>query len=111
MDQTIQSLAHLTEFISTNPGVLIYFYNDSCAPCISIRPKVQALMDAEFPQMKLTFINSMEYPELPSAYGIFASPSLLVFFDGKESVRESKYIAIDDLQEKINRFYQLVFAV
>ena len=90
-------------------NVAIYFYNDSCAPCVALRPKVQELFSAEFPKLPLVFINATKHPMLTAQYQIFASPTLLVFFDGKEYVRESKYIAMNELEQKVSRIYEMVF--
>ncbi|MEI6750696.1 MAG: thioredoxin family protein [Bacteroidales bacterium] len=110
MNQTIRNTEQLQELISTNKGVLVYFYNSMCAPCLSLRPKVESLMDSSFPQMKLVFINAILYPELPAEFEIYTSPSLIVFFEGKEVIREGKYVSIEAFQEKIERSYSLVFS-
>lgn len=109
MNQTVQRTAQLQELINTNKGVLVYFYNDNCAPCISLRPKVQAMVDEDFPLLQLVFIDLMKYPGLPARFGVFSSPSLLVFFEGKEFIRESKYVSMEALQDKIERYYVMVF--
>lgn len=111
MNQTIRNAAQLQELISVDKGVLVYFYNAFCAPCITLRPKVEALLEAEFPLMNLVFINSMIYPELAAEFGIYTSPSLLVFFEGKEIVRESKFVSVEALQEKIERCYPMVYGI
>jgi thioredoxin 1 len=111
MNIPIHDSASLSLVIASNKGLILYFYNDSCAPCISLRPKVQTLVDNVFPMLHLEFINSLEYPELPVAHGIFSSPAILVFFEGKEFIRESKYVSIEDLQEKIERYYAMVFGI
>ena len=90
-------------------NIAIYFYNDSCAPCVALRPKVQELFSDKFPKLPLVFINATLHPMLTAQYQIFASPTLLVFFDGKEYVRESKYISISELQQKVARIYEMVY--
>jgi len=101
----------MKELIGANKGVMVYFYSSFCAPCISLRPKVESMMDSDFPQMKLAFINAMIYPELSAEYGVFTSPSLLVYFEGKETLRESKYVSVEALQQKMNRYYEMVFEI
>lgn len=111
MNQTIQSTAQLQELISNNRGVLVYFYNDNCAPCINLRPKVQAMVNEDFPLLQLEFVDSIKYPELPALFGVFSSPALLVFFEGKEFIRESKYVSMEALREDIERYYTMVFGI
>ncbi len=94
--------------IENNLAVLVYFYNESCAPCISLRPKVIEMVHENFPKLTLIFINSI-HSEITSVYGVFENPSLLVFFENKEYIRASKYISINQLQQNIERYYSLLF--
>ncbi len=59
--------------------------------------------------MKLVFVNSAVNPEIPAQFGIFSSPTLLVYFEGKEYQRLSKYVSISQLEETIERPYSMVF--
>ena len=102
-------LKHLQQRISQVPAILLYFYNDQCAPCIALRPKVIELMEHTFPKIELQMINASGSPDITSAYGVFSSPVILVFFDGKEVFRGSKYISTDELENKIARYYSLLF--
>ncbi len=104
------NITDLQQTIQATPGILIYFQNDQCAPCTSLRPKVQAMMDTDFPEMKLLFIDSFENIELTAHFNIFTHPTLLVFFEGKEYLRNSKYVSVQDLKNKIERLYNLIFS-
>ena len=95
--------------IKEEMGVLVYFYNDDCPPCISLRPKVEKLMDERFQKMKLLWVNSKTSPDIPAAYGVFSNPTILVFFDGKEFRRFSKYVSVAELGEAIERYYEMIF--
>ncbi|MBW6489767.1 MAG: thioredoxin family protein [Lentimicrobium sp.] len=95
---------------SSSPALLLYFYNDSCAPCVALRPKVEAMMSEEFPLMKYSYINAALFPELSASNGVFASPTIVVMFDGKESFRVSKYVSIGELSDRIKRYYDLIFS-
>jgi hypothetical protein len=59
--------------------------------------------------MKLAFVSTLKYPELPAIFNEFANPTLITFFDGREFIRESKYISIPQLAEAIERPYSLIF--
>ena len=74
-----------------------------------LRPKVQELIEQEFPKIELVIVDSVEHPELAGEYHIFANPTLLVFFDGKEYIRKSKYVAIAELRTEISRLYTMMF--
>ena len=108
MKNEIKSLEELQQHIAEKPAVLAYFYNDNCAPCLSLRPKIIELIDNEFPKIELLFINSIQR-EIPAHYGVYDNPTLLVFFDRKEHVRESKYVSVAQLHNTIERYYNLMF--
>ncbi|NOX84672.1 MAG: thioredoxin family protein [Chlorobi bacterium] len=95
--------------IQQEPALMLYFYNDHCAPCISLRPKVMELIRNEFPKVSLYFINSEKHPEIAAAYNSFSNPTLILFFDGKEFRRMSKYISIPQLAGEIARPYAMMF--
>ena len=109
MMETIQNQEAVRQQIKNEMGVLLYFYNDDCPPCISLRPKVESLVNGHFPKMKLIWVNSKTNPEIPAFYGVFANPTILVFFDGKEFKRFSKYVSINELETAIERYYSLAF--
>jgi len=99
----------LNAIINEEPAVLVYFKNNQCAPCIALRPKVQELIKADFPKLRLEIVDSMENPELAGQFNVFANPTLIVFFAGKESIRKSKYVSISELTGEIERLYTLMF--
>lgn len=90
-------------------ALLIYYYNDDCPPCISLRPKVEAMVNTRFEKMKIAWVNSKTHPEVPAHYNVFANPTILIFFEGKEFKRYSKYVSISELEQAISRYYDLIF--
>jgi len=100
----------LRERVQSEPAILIYFKNDNCAPCLVLRPKVKALLDEYFPSFEMVVIDSVEQPEFAGEFQVYANPTLLVFFDGKEYLRKSKYVAIPQLKTEISRLYEMMFS-
>jgi len=99
----------MEKIINENIGAMVYFYSDKCAPCVSLRPKVRELVEQKFPKMNLVYVNSEKNPMMPAKYNAFSSPTLIIFFEGKEYRRESKYISIPQLSDVIERPYNMVF--
>lgn len=105
----LTELKNVTTQIGTESALLLYFYNDDCPPCISLRPKIEQLVKTEFERMKLVWVNAKKHPEIPAHYGVFANPAILVFFEGKEFRRYSKYISVEEMKSSIKRVYDLLF--
>ncbi len=45
MQNEIDSLDELQNIITEKAASLAYFYNDNCAPCLSLRPKVIEMIE------------------------------------------------------------------
>ncbi|MBK9292358.1 MAG: thioredoxin family protein [Bacteroidetes bacterium] len=101
--ETLKALPHRHE------ALLIYFYHDQCAPCLSLRPKVKSLVEERFPKIALEFVDALAYPELPASMGVFGFPTLILFLEGAEFGRWSKFVSVAQLEEQIERPYQLLF--
>ena len=102
-------LNDIQDYTKDNLAVMLYFYNDNCAPCKVLRPKVQELVENSFPKMKFVLINAEQFPSTAASLGVFASPTIISFFEGKEYIRESKNISISELYDKIDRIYSMIF--
>ena len=109
MEKELHNTEEAQKFIEQKAGVMLYFYNDHCAPCLSLRPKIIELINSKFPKIELRFINSEKYPQLSSAFGVYENPVLILFFDGRETYRGSKYISIKTLDETIQKPYNILF--
>ena len=105
----LESIEQIEELIADLPSVLLYFYSDNCAPCLSLRPKVADLVFDRFPNVRLGLINGEKDPLITASFRVFAFPTLILFFEGKEHYRGSKYLAIPQLAETINKPYTLLF--
>jgi thioredoxin-like negative regulator of GroEL len=99
----------LQQFIAEEAAVALYFYSDACAPCKILRPKVEELLSTKYPGIKLTFINATEENAIAAGFDVYSAPVILVFFEGKEYIRESKNISISELDDKIGRLYAMLF--
>jgi thiol-disulfide isomerase/thioredoxin len=99
----------LRDKVNQSQGIVLYFKNDMCAPCLAIRTKVEELMTQKFPKMEFLIVDTVTDPLLSNEFKVFANPTILTFFEGKEYIRKSKYISIDGLGEEIERLYKMVF--
>ena len=105
----VESEEKLVQLINRSEAILVYFYSDHCPPCLSLRPKVQRMMEEEFPRMELAFIDAESQTSLAADYNAFALPVLVFFFEGREYLRFSKYVSISELKESVGRIYELYY--
>lgn len=103
----INAVKELKSMIDRSENLLIYFYNDDCAPCLSLRPKVEEMMRDKFPLMDMAYVNGKKFPDLVGEFNAFGFPVLIFCFEGKEFLRYSKYVSVSELVESIGRIYYL----
>lgn len=109
MISSISSIENFIDTIETNQACLIYFSHDNCNVCKVLKPKIQKLLEADFPKIKMFYSDTVVNPEIAAQNSIFTVPTILIFFDGKEFLRKSRNIGTVELSKAIERPYSLLF--
>ena len=109
MINEIKSFEEFLTLKKSESALLTYFSTEVCNVCKVLKPKVEELIKTDFPQMKMVYIQSDKFPEIAAQNQIFAAPTILVFFDGREYIRKSRNIGIGELQSEIERPYSMFF--
>lgn len=99
----------LEQQIKQNDVVMVYFSGENCGVCKALMPKIQESFSTNFPKIKQIYINASDFPKTAVHYSIFTVPSVLVFFENKETKRESRHISVDNLVSSTKRVYDLFF--
>lgn len=102
----MNTIDKFNDFINNTPISLIYFSSTNCSVCDILKPKILSLVS------NYTIIDAIEIKahnniELCSQLNLFTFPTILLFIDGKEVLRESKYISVLELKDKLDRYYNL----
>lgn len=105
----IESFEEFLDLKEKEPAMLAYFSTRVCSVCKVLKPKVEELIRANFPKLKLVYIQSDKLPEVAAQNSVFSAPTLLVFFDGRETIRKSRSIGIGELKLEIERPYSMLF--
>jgi thioredoxin-like negative regulator of GroEL len=106
----IKSFDEFLKMKEEEPAFLGYFSTQTCNVCKVLKPKVAELIQNEFPKIKLAYIKSDILPEVAAQNQVFAAPTILVFFDGREYIRKSRNIGISELLREIERPYSMFFS-
>ena len=111
MDYTLlKTPEELTKSIDENKAVLIYFSSPDCSVCKVLKPKIAEVLDEHFPAISLFYVDIQQSPLISGQYRIFAIPTILVFFEGNESIRKSRNIGLSELAGSLERPYNLLFS-
>lgn len=109
MNANIKTLSEIEEIIKNEPAVLLYFSHEQCNVCKVLKPKIESLIESEFPLLKMYYIDTIMTPEISGQFGIFAVPTIIIYFDGSESYRKSRNIGMNELYELLERPYKMFF--
>ncbi|MDO9260710.1 MAG: thioredoxin family protein [Flavobacteriaceae bacterium] len=107
--KTINTVDESKKNLEDNDGVLFFFSTTKCSLGEALEPKVDALIQSNYPKISFYFVDMMQFPMLAAHYGVFVEPTILIFFDGKESIRKSRNIGIEELSLAISRLYKIIF--
>ena len=107
--QTIQTETELSLHLASDKIVLGYFSHDRCNVCKVLLPKIKELIENHFQKTTLLYCNIEHSPELAAQNTVFTAPAIIIFVEGKEYVRFSRNIGLDQLKQAISRPYQMLF--
>ena len=104
----LESVEELDQLITNENFVLLYISTPTCNVCKVLLPKIDNLLK-KFPNIKSRYIDATKFPELQGRFLVFAVPTIIGFITSKETFRESRNISLEVLEEKIDRYYSLIF--
>jgi thioredoxin-like negative regulator of GroEL len=103
----LDSVDSVESFIKDSRFVLLYFSTEACNVCKALFPKVEKLLEG-YPEIKAAKVQLDYVTEAAGAFSIFTIPCILAYMDGKEIIREARYISMDQLEDKIARYYSFL---
>lgn len=109
MIHSILSIEDFLKITKNTSACLIYFSHDKCNVCKVLKPKIKNLLENNFPNIEMFYSDTVLNPEIAAQNSIFTVPTILIYFDGKEFLRKSRSIGIEELRKEIDRPYHLMF--
>ncbi len=88
--------------------VLIYFSGEKCGICNIIKPKVIDML-VSYPNIEFVELETDKNLEVSAQLNIFAVPAILVFMQGRETIRQARYINIEEISDILKKCYDLLY--
>ncbi|MDD2458714.1 MAG: thioredoxin family protein [Eubacteriales bacterium] len=88
-----QSAADIELAFARESRLLVHFSSPTCSVCHSTLP--QLIQVAQDHQVPVVDINIDTHPEVAAQRLVFTVPTILVLAEGKEMLRESRFIGYD----------------
>jgi thioredoxin-like negative regulator of GroEL len=104
----MQTIENINQAINENLAVMLYFSAPTCNVCHALKPKLLEAIDANFEKFEIVSIDTSVDQETAAHFSVFAIPTVLVFLDGKEFLRKSRHMSIDEVVREIKRPYEIM---
>lgn len=102
----LNKIEDIKSFIKNNDLAFIYVSSKECSVCSVLLPKIEELLK-KYPKIQICHVRLEEVPEISGEYSIFTIPVLILFIQGKETIRESRYVVMEELDRKVARYYNM----
>ena len=98
----------LDKLINEEEMLLVYFGNETCSICVDMKPKVLEILK-KYPKIKAVEVTVDDSLKIARKHNIFTIPGILLFIDSKETIREARYISLEDIDDRISRYYNMFY--
>lgn len=92
------------EFLKNHALSFLLVSRPDCSVCHAILPKLRGLLD-DYPLIHLGHIDASKVEEVAEKFLIFTVPIMLLMIEGKEYIREDRFVRFDQLEEKLDQIY------
>ena len=103
------SFSDFQEYTKKHKAVCFYLSTPECNVCKVLKPKVIEMIENDFPRISFYYVDLNEAKEISGQLSVFSVPTILVYFEGRETIRVSRNVHLEELHEQINRYYQMIF--
>lgn len=97
-----RDITEIQNFMHQNPVGVLLIKSRSCAVCEPVSAKLEVLLQ-DFPQVSAIAVYAEEVREIAGCFLVFTVPTILVWVEGKEVYRESRFIRFEDLRSVLDR--------
>ncbi|AFA50030.1 thioredoxin family protein [Acetobacterium woodii] len=106
--ELVNSGLEMDELKKKHDMILIYFGSETCSVCRDMKPKIVRMIE-KYPKIKAVNIDVQKMTELSASYRVFTAPAIILFIQGKETIREAGIISIIRLEDAISRYDALFY--
>ena len=98
---------NLQDIIEQEKLLIVQFGSQLCGPCFALKHKID-LWNESHPQVKSIYVQAEDFREVAAGFGVFTVPAILVFAEGRVTIRESGYFGLEDILSKIERYIEIM---
>lgn len=87
--------------------LLLYLSRPGCMVCEAVRPKLSALLQ-EYSVLDCYHYDLEQSPTIAGVFDAFSLPVVLLFVQGRETLRMARHISLVQLRDTLNRYQSLL---
>jgi len=104
----MQTIESIEKSIKENMAVMVYFSAPTCNVCHALKPKLLEALELNFNEFVVESVDISTEEDIAPHFGVFAIPTVLIFLDGKEFLRKSRHMSVDEVIREIQRPYEIM---
>ena len=104
----MQTIETIEKTIQDNIAVMLYFSAPTCNVCHALKPKLLEAITSNFKEFRIISIDVSVEQETAAHFNVFAIPTVLIFLDGREFIRKSRHMSVDEVVREIERPYSIM---
>lgn len=108
MDQAVD-LNELQQRIQQERICVVFIKTEQCGVCDVVLDKTKSML-TRYPQISSILVNLQELPEVSGAYLVFTAPTILLFVEGKEVYRASRFVVFGELEKTLAGWHEAMKA-
>ena len=101
--KNFETIEELVTYIEEQQLVLLFIKTENCGVCDVMLRKVNYVLE-NYDYVEKIEILLQDMQEVAGRYAVFTGPTILLFHNGKEILRESRFISLENLERTIQLF-------
>ena len=106
----MQNIQNIQKTIDENLAVMVYFSAPTCNVCHALKPKLLEAIDTNFKEFVVESVDISKTEDIAPYFDVFAIPTVLIFLDGKEFLRKSRHMSVDEVIREVKRPYEIMIS-
>lgn len=108
-NKLVNTFSEFQNIVESKKAVCFYLSTTECNVCKVLKPKILEMVENNFPEINFCYVDLNEAKEISGQLSVFSVPTILVYFEGKETIRVSRNVHLEELREQIERYYKMIF--
>ena len=91
-------------------AALVMYGGADCRVCVAVKPKLEAMLAAEFPRMEGVYLDCQGgAAAICAQQGLFSIPVVQVWFESRKYAEFVRVFSVHEVRDAIAKPYQLAF--